>query len=72
MTIPATREEVKKRIRLLREQEAGAIEEIDDQIASTQQRLRELRDKRDVLVRDAFSRGNVVTLKELTEQADNG
>jgi gamma-glutamylcyclotransferase (GGCT)/AIG2-like uncharacterized protein YtfP len=63
ITIAATKDGVHGRIRRLREQEAKLLDEIDAQMA-------ELRSRRAEIVKLAWQKANVVTVKELAEQAD--
>jgi len=60
----------KATVRKLRPQEAERIEQIDFAIAEAERALAELRRIRDERVREAFSKGNVVSVAKLREIAD--
>jgi hypothetical protein len=61
--LAATKTAVHSHIRILRQAEADKIDEIERQLADLRSRRREL-------IKEAWEKGNVVTVKELTEQAE--
>jgi len=61
---------VKATVRALRPQEAEAIAEIDAEIAELRGWLESARERRDVAVREAFTKGHVVPVARLREIAD--
>lgn len=63
ITIDARKEEVDKRYRRLRPEEASSLEAIDREI-------RGLRAKRETLLKQAWQKAHTITLKELTEKAE--
>lgn len=67
--IQATPDAVKRVLRRLRPQEAAVIQAIDADIEAAKQRVRDLEERRKQLIREAFTRGNVVPLKEVVEMA---
>lgn len=61
---------VKARLRVLREQEAERIAAVDARIEEKRAELHALRRERIGLVHEAWTKGNVVRVNELHEQAD--
>lgn len=59
---------VKARVRRIREQEAVAIDALDEQLEATKQHLADLRKQRDAAVRTAWRKANVVRLSEIEER----
>jgi hypothetical protein len=64
LTISENKTAIDSRLRRLRQQEAEELEKIDAEI-------HELRTRREALIKKAWIKGNVVTVKELTERAAN-
>lgn len=63
ISVPASKAEVHKRYRKLRPEESRRINDID-------RRINELRLEREALLREAWDKGHVVTVKELVELAE--
>ena len=68
--VPATAAGVKSALRLIREQEAALLDELDNDIARLEDWLHSARSDRADALREAFNRGNVVRLAEVTTFAD--
>lgn len=66
----ATAASVKKAVRRLRDQEAEKLDAIDGEIAELEQQIAALRTRRVEVVREAWTKGNVVRLAELEQMAD--
>lgn len=62
-TIPATRDGIKTTIRRLREQEAALLDMLD-------KKIRDLRDERALVLKTAWSKANVITVKELVDRIE--
>lgn len=69
-TVPASAEGVKSIIRRLRDQEAAKLEAIDQRIAELEEALSKARAGREEALREAWRKGNVVTLAEVKAVAD--
>lgn len=65
-----TAAEVKKHVRILRDQEAEKIGAIDVEIETHQAAIKVLREERSAAAKEAWSRGNVVRLQDLVALAD--
>lgn len=63
INLDATPNSIKEKLRRLRPQEAEILDGIDRQIA-------ELRAKRENALKEAWKKGNVVTVKEIREKAE--
>jgi len=61
LVVAATHDEIKKKIRRLRPEEAAQLDAIDAEFAT-------LREKRAALLKEAWARGHTVTVKELVEK----
>lgn len=62
-SVALTREDVKETIRRIRPQEAERLDEINRQIA-------ELKEAREALLREAWSKAHAVTVKEIADAAE--
>lgn len=70
--VPATAEGVKKTLRSLREQEAARLDSIDAEIAALESQLKAKKEERRGLLKEAWSKAHVVTLKEAISQVRMG
>lgn len=64
-TLTLTPENLKSRIRRLRDQERAELDRIDAELSA-------LRERRKEVVQQAWVRGHTVTVKEMTEKAEEG
>jgi cell division protein FtsB len=67
----ATAAGVKAVLRRLRPQEASRLNEIDAEVELLKARIKELGQERQLVLREAFERGHVVTVAELRQAAED-
>lgn len=65
-----TKVDIGKTLRRIRPQEAEQLAAVDTEIDAAKQRLRDLNEVRQNLLKTAFAKGHVITIKEVTERAD--